>query len=148
MDAYLPSNSQEVKAVLVDRVTYVGIRDIQGGFVNNDNLTPWSWHNLTRAPHTGYPPDACSVSIAAQAGVVSVEVLTDSGEVWETICFVVNEGDPQTPRQFELDCVDDANDRQDDGAGPWVHRTPDPAITDPPLHRSGASGSGTKRSAA
>ncbi|MEV8535236.1 hypothetical protein [Streptomyces sp. NPDC051211] len=125
--------------MLVNRVTYVGIRDIQGGLVNNNNLTPWSWHNLTRLPqHPDYPRDACSVSIAAQAGVVSIEVLTDSGQVWETICFVVNEGNPQTPRTFELDCVDDPTNNQDNGAGPWVHRTPDPVLTDPPLNRSGA----------
>ncbi|MGW0364984.1 hypothetical protein [Streptomyces sp. NPDC002990] len=86
VDAYNPSASQEVKAVLDRGTAFAGIR----------GLTPtpsdYIWYDLT--DNTGpnpsedptYPAGACAISIAAQGNNVTIEVLTTGGELYETNC--------------------------------------------------------------
>lgn len=116
VDAYTPSNANEVKAVLSDGVAYAGIRDLTPA------PTPWLWYDLTDT-ETSFPETACSISVAAQTnaeGGVSVQVLTTEGEVWEINCAI--DQDPRPEVGFVLDC-DDA----------WVQRvTPTPGSDGPP----------------
>ncbi|MCH0538187.1 hypothetical protein I3F58_01145 [Streptomyces sp. MUM 203J] len=88
MDAYNPSASHEVKAVLSDGITYAGIRALTGPNVDRGYV----WYDLTDDGE-GYPMGACSVSIANQANGTSIQVLTTDGEVYETVCEVENSTD-------------------------------------------------------
>ncbi|MDX2563887.1 hypothetical protein PV371_30155 [Streptomyces sp. TX20-6-3] len=120
VDGYNPANSREVKAVLSDEVTYVGIRDLI------PTVTQFIWYDLTDpTDHPGYPANACAVSVASQANNVSVQVLTENGEVWETRCAIV----PGTPDS--LDCIGTPTDN----LGPWTELTT-PTPGDPPLNSS------------
>ncbi|MFI8370371.1 hypothetical protein [Streptomyces sp. NPDC085466] len=108
--------------MLSDGVTYAGIRDL------TPNVTPFIWYDLTDPTlHPGYPSNACAVSVASQANNVSVQVLTENGEVWETRCEIV----PGTPDA--LDCVGEPMD----DIGPWFELTT-PTPGDPPLKKGAA----------
>jgi hypothetical protein len=107
IDAYRPAASHEVKAVLSDGVTYAGIRDLTPA------VTGFTWYDLSDTDPE-YPENACSVAISSQDNLVSIEVLTTKGDVWETRCTVVG-GNP-----FDLACDED-----------WVELNA-PAPGDPP----------------
>lgn len=85
MDAYNPDASREVKAITYDGYTAVGIRDLQ------PEVTPFTFYDLTT--DESYPDNACAVSVASQANLVSVEVLTTDGVLYETPC-TINPGSP------------------------------------------------------
>ncbi|MEV4679238.1 hypothetical protein [Streptomyces kurssanovii] len=92
IDAYLPSNAVEYKAVLHDDVAYAGVRDLQ------PDVGDFIWYDLTDGAGANFPDGACSISVGSQSnaeGAVSIEVLTLDGEVWETVCSQ-NPGNPVT----------------------------------------------------
>ncbi len=115
IDAIRRQASREQKAALVDGTAYVGIRDLRS------QITPFVWQDLTDpAIHPGYPPRACAISIAEHNNLVSVEVLTLDGEVYETRCEVDPSGGNQDPGvNFALDCVGTPTD----DIGPWFQLT-------------------------
>ncbi|MET9695134.1 hypothetical protein ABZY81_43380, partial [Streptomyces sp. NPDC006514] len=123
----IEQGTRSFKAVLTPGQTWVGVRDLQGP----SNHTSFSWHNLTDpTAHPGYPDNACGVTISQQTESVAIDVVTTDGEVFETWCRVIN-ADPADPtRDFELDCVTDPGTAN--VYGPWVHKMPNPTVTDPP----------------
>ncbi|MET9320006.1 hypothetical protein ABZX75_07390 [Streptomyces sp. NPDC003038] len=86
VDAYNPSASQEVKAVLDRGTAFAGIRSL------TPSPSDYIWYDLTdnNGPNPSedptYPAGACAISIAAQANNVSIEVLTTGGALYETTC--------------------------------------------------------------
>ncbi|MFD3698344.1 hypothetical protein ACFWUZ_19710 [Streptomyces sp. NPDC058646] len=107
VDAYKPSNSEEVKAVLTGGRAYAGIRNLQV----MGSPGPFRWYDLTDTPGNNFPDGACAISIASQtsaAGGVSIEVLTEDGAVYETTCSIDNEAGNRV-----LDCTES-----------WVELTP------------------------
>ncbi|WP_302061062.1 hypothetical protein [Streptomyces sp. A3M-1-3] len=112
IDAIRRQASREQEAALVNGITYVGIRGLQS------EITPFVWTDLTDPEtHPGCPDNACSVSIAEHNNLVSVEVPTTDGDVFETRCEVDGSGggDPN----FVLDCVGTPTD----DIGPWFQLT-------------------------
>ncbi|MFE4048916.1 hypothetical protein [Streptomyces sp. YIM B13518] len=82
-----------MKATTANGVTAVGIRDTQ------PNVTPFIFYDLTADP--SYPENACAVSVASQANLVSVQVITTDGDLYETQCDIV----PGTPDTLDCDGV-------------------------------------------
>ncbi|MET9854722.1 hypothetical protein ABZY57_17470 [Streptomyces sp. NPDC006450] len=88
VDAYEPSNSSEVKAVLTADQVVGGVRSIQ-------EPTTWNWTPLTQGTNGGadLPADACSISVASQANDVVFQVLTLDNELYERRCELENNTD-------------------------------------------------------
>ncbi|MFG2298857.1 hypothetical protein [Streptomyces sp. NPDC048603] len=82
VDAYNPSASVEVKAVLTDGTAWGGVRGLQ------PEVGPFTWENLG-AVET-FPDNACAISVASQANLVSFQVLTTDSDLFETTCEINN----------------------------------------------------------
>ncbi|MGW7357157.1 hypothetical protein ACWGI0_11095 [Streptomyces sp. NPDC054802] len=98
IDAYRPNVDEEVRAVTYHGQTFAGIRNL------TPDATPFVWSDLS--DNANYPEGACSVAITSQDGNVSVDVLTKTGEIWQTEC-TITQGVPDA-----LAC-----------GAPWVEQT-------------------------
>ncbi|MFJ9829266.1 hypothetical protein ACIRSU_33550 [Streptomyces sp. NPDC101160] len=79
----MPNSSDEVKGVISDGITYAGIRKI------HPSVGEFTWYDLTDGdPKGSYPTNACSVSVGDHANGTSIQVLTTTGKVYETVCTV------------------------------------------------------------
>ncbi|MFG2974802.1 hypothetical protein ACGFYY_17675 [Streptomyces sp. NPDC048331] len=86
IDSVRDNNDREFKAVVPgDGNTYAGIRELSNG---GATVGPWTWYDLTFNPTGGYPADACGVSIGHQANRLVIEVVTETGLIYETFCTV------------------------------------------------------------
>ncbi|WP_051806851.1 collagen-like protein [Streptomyces sp. NRRL F-2664] len=117
IDAVRDNADREFKAVIPgDGNTYAGVRELSAG---GATVGPWIWYDLTTNPMGNYPAGACGVAISHQANRLAVEVVTQTGQIWETFC-TVNPGTPDT-----LTCN-----------GVWTLDVPQPDPNDPDLGRA------------
>ncbi|WP_405978935.1 hypothetical protein [Streptomyces sp. NBC_00158] len=78
------------KAVLLPNGTALaGVYDFNA---NNPTQPAFTWYNLS-GNSTGYPPNPCGITIAETGNDVIVEVVTTTGEIYETTCTVAR-GEP------------------------------------------------------
>ncbi|EFL17286.1 collagen-like protein [Streptomyces sp. C] len=83
-------NEVKYKAVLLPNGTALaGVYDFNA---NNPTQPAYTWYNLS-GNSTGYPPNPCGITIAETSNEVIVEVVTTTGEIYETTCPVVR-GEP------------------------------------------------------
>lgn len=87
------------KAVLAPNGTaWAGVYDFDADNLPAPGIQPaFTWYNLS-TPSTTYPSNPCGITIAETANTVIVEVVTTTGQVYETTCDV-DRGEPDL-----LDC--------------------------------------------
>ncbi|MFJ5304007.1 hypothetical protein ACIQBL_15295, partial [Streptomyces sp. NPDC088350] len=129
IDADQDSNDFELRVALTGGITYAGIHDLRGNTPRN-----FLWTDLST--HPGYPAGGldtgghnvgfvCGVSInghSSNAGQpIKFDVMTTTGQVWETTCVEVNSTNPAT-----LNCNDSLG-----APNLWTKVTlqPSPAVT-------------------
>ncbi|MGE7389674.1 hypothetical protein ACQKM2_29785 [Streptomyces sp. NPDC004126] len=102
------------KAVLLPNGTALaGVYDFNAG----NPMTPaYTWYNLS-ANSTGYPRNPCGITIAETANRVILEVVTTTGQIFETSCDV-DRGEPE-----KLECP---------AIQPWTPAVPQPPGSTPP----------------
>ncbi|MET7488808.1 hypothetical protein [Streptomyces sp. NPDC005538] len=98
IDAQQDSNNFELRVALTGGHTYAGIHDLRG-----TNARPFLWTDLST--HANYPAGGavglpCGVAInghSANTGApIKFDVMTTTGQVWETTCVEVNSTNPAT----------------------------------------------------
>ena len=123
IDAQQDSNNFELRAALTGGKTYAGIHDLRGTTPRNFLWTDLSTHaNYPAGDAAGLP---CGVAInghSANTGApIKIDVMTTTGQVWETTCVEVNSTNPAT-----LNCNNSAG-----APNPWTKLTlqPSPGVT-------------------